>query len=311
MTTTFSIIIPVYNVENYLERCIQSVLNQSYRDIEIILVDDGSTDSSPKLCDVYEKQDSRIHVIHKKNGGLSDARNAGISVAKGEYILFLDSDDFISSDCLVKLFPFATFGCDILVFDGQCEGRDIRMDHPFECPICEGKDFLLLALRQKNMPMAAWLYGYRRSFMLENNLHFCKGILHEDEQFTPRAFLAAKSVINTGVCAYHYVIRENSITTSRDLRKNARDFLKTSEELEVIYHNLDNKELMLRLIDTLAEKYLSIFQQGKLYQWGREFAPKRQILRLAKLPKTKMKAVLFLFSPRLYWNINAVVKRLK
>ena len=93
-----SIIVPIYNVEQYLNQCLQSVCSQSYDNLEIILVDDGSSDRSPELCDEWAEKDSRIHVIHKQNGGLSDARNTGISCAKGEYIAFVDSDDWIEKD---------------------------------------------------------------------------------------------------------------------------------------------------------------------------------------------------------------------
>lgn len=90
-----SVIVPIYNVERYLEKCVNSILNQSYADLEIILVDDGSHDKCPDICDEYAKHDSRIKVIHRANGGLSDARNAGLDIAKGEYISFIDSDDYI------------------------------------------------------------------------------------------------------------------------------------------------------------------------------------------------------------------------
>jgi glycosyltransferase involved in cell wall biosynthesis len=94
--STISIIIPVYNVELYLNRCIESVLSQTFTDFELILVDDGSPDNSPKMCDEIAQKDSRVVVVHKKNGGLSSARNAGLDIAKGEYVFFIDSDDLIS-----------------------------------------------------------------------------------------------------------------------------------------------------------------------------------------------------------------------
>lgn len=96
-----SIIVPVYNVEKYVERCIESIIKQSYKNLEIILIDDGSKDNSGKICDEYAQKDNRIKVIHKKNGGLSDARNTGLNIADGEYICFIDSDDYIHKD-LVK-----------------------------------------------------------------------------------------------------------------------------------------------------------------------------------------------------------------
>ena len=98
MEKLISIVLPIYNVEKYIEKCMDSVLNQTYKNIEVILVDDGSPDRCPKICEEYAKKDNRIKVVHKENGGLSDARNAGIKVANGEYITFIDSDDYIDQD---------------------------------------------------------------------------------------------------------------------------------------------------------------------------------------------------------------------
>ena len=111
----YSIIIPIYNVESYLEECIDSVLIQNIENFELILVDDGSPDNCPEICDRYEKKDSRIKVVHKENGGLSDARNAGIKIAKGEYILFIDPDDYVEENYL-EVIEHNIDGCDLLVF---------------------------------------------------------------------------------------------------------------------------------------------------------------------------------------------------
>lgn len=110
-----SVIIPIYNVDQYLSQCMQSVLSQSYKELEIILVDDGSTDKCPALCDEYEKKDARVRVIHKKNGGLSDARNVGMKMATGEWVYFVDSDDWLPQDATQKLFHFARENyCDVV-----------------------------------------------------------------------------------------------------------------------------------------------------------------------------------------------------
>ena len=98
MDSLISVIVPIYNVEKYLQKCVDSIINQTYKNLEIILVDDGSPDNCPKMCDDYAEKDSRIKVVHKENGGLSDARNVGMEVATGEYVSFIDSDDYISLD---------------------------------------------------------------------------------------------------------------------------------------------------------------------------------------------------------------------
>ena len=110
-----SVIIPVYQVEATLNRCVESVIGQTFTDLEVILVDDGSPDSCPQKCDEWAEKDSRIHVIHKNNGGLSDARNAGLDVASGEFIAFVDSDDYLQNDTYQRVLPLATT-CDIVEF---------------------------------------------------------------------------------------------------------------------------------------------------------------------------------------------------
>ena len=159
------------------------------------------------------------------------------------------------------------------------------------------------------MPMAAVLYIYRREFLRENHLSFKPGILHEDEQFTPRTFLAAGSVVESGICFYHYIIRTDSITTQCDLRKNAADLYNTCLELTALYEQLADRELKNLLLDSLVTKYLSLFQTGKLQQYGKNYIHKRFVLHNARRGKTICKALLFAMSPSLYWRVNHITKR--
>lgn len=306
----FSIVIPIYQVEEYLERCVASVREQTYSFIEIILVDDGSPDKCPEMCDQYAQADSRIKVIHKKNGGLSDARNVGLKEASGTYVVFLDSDDYIERDFLEKISVLAKKEYDVLV--GKCVVKGGPAMRHCELPnnyVCTGSDYLKDALRQKGAPMAAWLNVYRTEFLRENGLFFKEGILHEDEQFTPRVFLAAQTVCVTGVVFYNYIIRSGSITMQKDLRRNAKDLFETCCEHEVRYKQIKDNELRKLLLNTLAEKYLNMTQVGKLYLYGKEYMHKGFILRNAKDIKTKLKALLFAVSPWLYYQINAWTKQ--
>lgn len=306
----FSIIVPVYNVKPYLDRCLTSIIRQTYPDIEIVLVDDGSTDGSSETCDNYAAQDSRIRVIHQKNGGLSDARNKGMDIATGEYILFVDSDDYIDLDTCQNLYNYAVYGYDILVADAIVENGKKDLSHISKVgTVWSGKEYLLLAHQEKKAPMAVWLNVYRRTFLLENNLFFKFGILHEDEEFTPRVFLKAHSVIYTNIEFYHYVIRENSICTQNDKRRNAKDIYSTCCELEVLYNKINHPKLKAYLLDTLTRMYLNTFQTGKLYQYGKEFLHKDLVYRNAKLPKTRLKAVLYTLSPKLYYFVNKTCKK--
>lgn len=313
MVPQYSIVIPVYRTEQYLDTCIQSLRGQSFSDIEVILVDDGSPDSCPALCDAYAAQDSRFKAIHKTNGGLSDARNAGIRAASGEYILFLDSDDYIAADTCERLLPFVEKKADIIVGDGVSIGARKNLAHRLydHDSIFTGEAYLKAALKSGSMPMASWLYVYRRMFLEEHDLRFETGILHEDEEFTPRAFLAAETVVDSGICFYYYVIREGSITTQKDLRKNAGDLYRTCKMLSARYLQLTDSDLQQHLLDSLVVKYLSLFQQGRLYQYGQEYIHKDFVQKYSYLPKTRLKARIFSFSPKLYWAINDAVKRMR
>jgi glycosyltransferase involved in cell wall biosynthesis len=304
----YSIIVPIYKVERYLEKCIDSLLHQTYKDIEIILVDDESPDKCPEICDKYVELDNRIKVIHKKNGGLSDARNKGLEIARGEYVLFVDSDDYIERDTCEHFCSYAEKKYDIIIGDAIVEnGHEIFHIEPSDV-VYSGKEYLKKALLQKKAPMATWLNIYRREFLLDHNLQFKYGILHEDEEFTPRAFLEAQSVICSGVCFYHYVIHENSITTQKDKRRNAKDLYETCCDLEKKYLKIEDVKLRNLLLDSLVCKLLNMFRVGKLHQYGKEYIYKSFVKRNAKLSITKKKALVYRISPQLYFYIVNIAK---
>jgi len=209
-----SIIIPVFKVEKYLKRCIDSIISQTYKNIEIILVDDGSDDNCPKICDEYKKIDSRIVVIHKKNGGLSDARNYGIKEAKGEYITFVDSDDTIEQnyvDCLLE--TLLKNNADISV----C-GYMVKYDNGKEIPNANGKQMILNSketlenmLYQRDFNVASWAKLYKRS--LFNKIEFPVGKIHEDAFTTYKLVMKSKRIACDLKPLYNYMIRSNSILT--------------------------------------------------------------------------------------------------
>lgn len=306
----FSIIIPIYKVQDYLVKCVDSVCNQTYRDIEIILVDDGSPDNCPMICDEYAKKDSRIKVIHKENGGLSDARNRGIDIAKGDYIIFVDSDDYIELDACEKFADYTGKDYDILIGDAIVEGGICDLSHIELDTVVSGALYYKAALLNHKTPIVAWINAYRREFLAKNNLRFKYGILHEDVEFTPRAFLAAQTVIYTKNFFYHYMIRDNSIMRQKDQRKNAADLYGTCCEHEISFRKIEDTELQELLLDSLVKFYLSLFQGAKLYQYGKEYIHKDFCLRNAKAARTKLKSILFVLSPRLYWHINATIKKI-
>lgn len=213
-----SVIVPVYKVEDYIDRCVESLVAQTLRDIEIILVDDGSPDASGKMCDEWAKKDDRIKVIHKVNGGLSDARNVGIEAAKGDYVAFIDSDDWIDSDMFETLYNAAIkHDADIAECSWRCIYSD-RIEEETENTgaIITGTniDALRGELQWKNFKPIACnkIYDRRKIF---GNVRYPVGKLHEDEYTTHRAFYNADKLVYIDVSKYNYDrTREESITAS-------------------------------------------------------------------------------------------------
>lgn len=243
-----SVIIPVYKVEQYLDECVNSVRNQTYRNLEIILVDDGSPDNCGAMCDEYARQDSRITVIHKTNGGLSDARNAGMKIAKGSYWFFVDSDDFIHL-CTIEL----------LVKEAERTGADIVMagTHPFldgqsctqEPP--DGKAERLSQVeamrRFAQNDWGAWGKLYRRE--IHSGIWFPYGKIHEDEAIVFRILQRCTSFVQLEDGLYFYRKRAGSITSvSYSVRK--MDWLYAWAE-NVQFVKETDEELYLRSVSKL------------------------------------------------------------
>lgn len=210
-----SIIVPVYNVEAYLDRCMESILKQTYKRLEIILVDDGSTDSSGEKCDAYAKQDSRIKVIHKKNGGLSDARNAGLALATGDYIGYVDSDDWIEPDMYQSLYDAcAEHDAELAVcrYFGEYQDRTEAGGTGKIVPL--SRDELLKIYISGNdeyvIYNSVWSKLFKRELVAD--LIFPKGRNSEDIMYTTRAFCRLGRAAYIDRCLYHYVLdREGSI----------------------------------------------------------------------------------------------------
>lgn len=205
-----SIIIPVYQVEKYIRKCLDSVLCQTYADLEIILVDDGSKDACPGICDAYAKIDSRIRVIHQENAGLSAARNSGIEIAGGEYIGFIDSDDYIEPTMYEKLYAAAeSTGADIVICGFQREneaGKTLQVENIKPCS-GTGIDFIRQDGIKKNY---AWNKLFRRE--LFESIRFPVGKTYEDVYIMQDIFAQADNVTSIADIAYHYLIRNGSIT---------------------------------------------------------------------------------------------------
>ncbi|WP_099330929.1 glycosyltransferase family 2 protein [Priestia aryabhattai] len=215
-----SIIVPIYNVEKYLHKCVDSILDQTFKDFELILVNDGSPDNCGEICNEYSRKDPRVKVIHKKNGGLSDARNAGIDIAEGDYIGFVDSDDWIEPDMYEILFNMCkTNNCEI----GSCtyaiyhqNKRIINESHPLT--VHNNKQAMEAMLNDELYNEVVCTKLFKRS--LFNGLRFTLGIIHEDTAFTYKAIHKCEKICFIGVPKYNYIKRDDSIMANT--KKNVR-----------------------------------------------------------------------------------------
>lgn len=210
-----SVVVPIYNVERYLGKCVSSILMQSYDNLEVILVDDGSPDLCPELCDEWAQKDHRIVVIHKENGGLSDARNAGIDIATGDVICFIDSDDWIEKytiqlavDCMRQMnTDVVIWSCsvDVVDSDERLDGQSTVSLDGF-CKHGEGYETII---RAGSLALYAWNKLYQMELIRNNNLRFEKGVsLVEDVLFNSQALSSARSVSFIAEVGTHYVQRK-------------------------------------------------------------------------------------------------------
>ena len=224
MEDLISVIIPVYNVEKYLRRCIDSIIAQTYKNLEIILVDDGSTDNSGKICDEYLKQDNRIKVIHKKNGGLSDARNNGIKIATGDYIGFVDSDDWIHTNMYEKLHYAlvendADISCCKLI---RCKDSIKKISKKFDSSISEYNQLQYIRkffkIDSQECVYYAWNKLYKKQIIDENQYPI--NLTSEDVVGTYKALLKSKKIIEINYPYYYYYYNPDSITSGKFSKKD-------------------------------------------------------------------------------------------
>ncbi len=314
VSCVISIVVPVYNVEEYLDRCVSSLVRQDYPYLEILLIDDGSTDSSSAMCDRWAERDNRITAFHKPNGGLSDARNFGLEKAGGKYVLFVDSDDYLTDRA-----------CSCLVKDAEDNSADVVTGHAVllrNSPFTElmeqgirdhfeyhkpyaGKYYLQKCLETTDLRVEAWRSLYRREFLKRNDLKFCFGIAHEDEEFTPRMLLAAERIVLNDCAFYIYDnTRANSIMNSQKLNpKKAKDKIFIFERLSRIYEEVSPRKLKRLLQDNLCWKYLDCVWTYDLAGDAGFRPEKLKMLKYAYKPKRRIKAVIFAVSPKLFCRV--------
>ena len=317
-TPLISVIIPVYNVEKYLHRCLDSVIAQTYQNLEIICVDDGSIDDSGKICDQYAVRDARIKIIHQENQGLSAARNRGLDAAEGEYIAFVDSDDYILEDMYKKMLDkLLNYNVDLCVCQWQYEfsdGRQVVKRKNIDPTIygrkasLEFARFLYMGNYENGVVVAAWNKLYRR--VLLDKIRF-EGRIHEDEAFCGRIMAKNISVYVMEEQFYVYAQNGDSLTNKPfsankffflDTLAERRELFKSDafirQETEQLYCNMYIEYCLRARKDGVAvshpERYRQIFR--KMFSSLRREG-KTNI-------KFRLRMMLFSFSPSLYRNIT-------
>ena len=305
MKGLISIIVPVYNVEKYLDRCIQSLISQSYKNIEIILVNDGSLDNSGAICDKYSKDDNRIISIHKKNGGVSSARNTGIKNSRGEFIAFCDSDDWVDKDIYVELVKLINKNNSDLAccefFD--LEKVDINNDETYLENTIDRNYALKLILDDDKIGGYLWNKLFRRSTIFNSNLLTLDTKIHvlEDEIFVLEYIKKCEKIAITKKQLYHYEKNENSALNSPISEKtltaiDAREKIymqikQVSDDDSILYlawgqlikncvlfykkiifsNSIKNKNMYLSKIKSIIKKYIND------YKFGEDFSIKDKI----------------------------------
>lgn len=308
-----SVIVPAYNVEQYIDKCIESLINQDIDDYEIIIVNDASTDKTVDKV-INWKNDRIIFVNKEKNSGLSSTRNEGMKIAKGKYIAFVDSDDYLEFNSFSKLKKQIEDMKEIdAIYMGYYLHRYNRIEKYYDFYSEKNRkfkatSFLKYELKHRGIPVPACFAVYRREFLEKNNILFRVGILHEDELWSPTILFKADLVATTNICIYHYIIRSGSITQKKDRTQNGIDKLYICKQLfEMTKSQLDEnvKKLMNNHISML---YMKAMCEGKLYRkpYSQKIDRTFPIKNVCFL-KDIVKGILFAISLRIYYLFDCLM----
>ena len=286
MKSLLSVIVPIYKVEDYLPKCVESIRNQTYSNLEIILVDDGSPDGCGAICDEFAQKDSRIRVIHKENGGLSDARNAGIDVATGDYLAFVDSDDWLEPDAFEAMLALAEKYDAKMVCAGRynedgATGAQSKGLCPEKEEFVPGKELVRRIFRWDHLDSAAWDKLYARELFRE--IRYPVGRVVEDVPTTYHLVLLAGGAAMLPKPVYHYVCREQSITNAPVSPKSFHGPENAAFVYEDIRTAIPELEPDARYFRTMYQRYivqeLDLADKATRQEYAREHAQYRRALR--------------------------------
>lgn len=317
-----SVIVPVYNVEKYLDECVQSVMKQTSVPIEIILVDDGSTDASGAMCDEYAKKDQRVAAIHKPNGGLGSARNVGVSAACGKYICYLDSDDYLADNALERMFSLAEENrLDMLLFaadaffddiepDEKRKNHYVRRDHLNV--VMTGREALSYALAAGESYSTSWLRLYRKGFLEENGIRYNEEIIHEDIDYSFFTYMKAERVMNISDQLYQRRYRPASIMTSLKLDRSVQGYVYAyNQVMDYLKSHESDKAIALRFSGQLLSACLGHYSIAKTEERGRILTLIRPVLKRAKEYSADYRRIIRvgISHPEVYRILRAASKR--
>lgn len=321
MKDLISVVLPIYNVQNYLKECIETVIHQTYTNIEVILVDDGSTDDSSKICDAYKQQDERIKVIHKKNGGLSDARNTGLKNAKGKYICFIDSDDYISQTYIEELYHLIEQNhaqIAMCSFQKVDEKGEIIAKEKIKTETLSGIEFLEKLNDRKIFPASIVAWNKLYDIRLFDNILYPYGKLHEDEYTTYKLCYIADKIAITSSPLYYYRTVQTSIM-NRSFNKKRLDIIEALEErMQFFYEKKEQKLYELAQIQyetTLMIYYIYCklhlehskeIQEEILKKYKENYKEAIKSKECSLLDKIKFKIAYK--SPKLYYIIKKILR---
>lgn len=296
MVEKISVIVPIYNVEKYLNRCVESILKQTYKNIEVILVDDGSTDGSGKKCDRFAENDDRIKVIHKKNGGLSDARNAGLEIASGEYIAFVDSDDWIFHTMFERLYTTLKeydtelvvcepiYAYETYIDEQQLSGKSFELNK---------REAMELLLEDRRFRSFAWnkLYAKR----LWSDIRFPKGKHYEDVRVIYKIYDMCEKIAFLDQGLYYYFQRSQSIVHSAKIESHME--LVYAAEERANFLQLKYPDMLSRLSASVISSVLIVYREAGIYQIKLDKDTRRYMRK--KINTYKRKNIFQYLSPRI------------
>lgn len=305
----YSIVIPVYNVENYLRKCLDSVINQSYKSFDVIIVNDGSTDNSLKIALEYSKKYDFITIIDQENKGLSEARNNGIKRVKTPYFILLDSDDYLNTDLLRRLDEVVSSNenVDIIRYQACCVNSDKIINYNEE----EFYDLSGIEAFEKIVKFHyvenAWLYLYNTDYFKENGFKYPIGKVHEDFALTPLVIYKAKHVYSITYAGYNYVLRSNSIINSNDYSKTLKkvsdfydNYLSIVQELDKVLG--DKKVIKSYLANSLIYKITELTGNDYKMYFNRLKEDKVFENLLVDTLSRKIKKFILKINPKLYYR---------